>query len=91
MTSARRPLGGAGAVGGLLALAASVPPLPGAACKGRATLFDGETPADRARAERVCLHECPALGRCRRWVAATPPSRRPVGVVAGVFREPRWR
>lgn len=65
--------------------------MPGAACKGRHNLFDGETPADRIRAEAICRDACPALGRCRRWVASLPGYRRPSGVVAGRFREGRWR
>ena len=92
MTSARRPSGSTGAVGALLdGIAASTPELPGAACRGRGPLFDAETISDRIRAERICRDECPALGRCRRWFASLPPSRRPVGVVAGRYREGRFR
>ncbi|WP_094287663.1 hypothetical protein [Mycobacterium lehmannii] len=77
-------------VGDLRRFLASVPALPGAACKGRGPLFDGETPADRIRAERLCRDACPSLGRCRRWVGSLSPSRRPTGVIAGKFREGRW-
>lgn len=92
MTQARRRSdGSAASIDGLMALAESVPPLPGARCKGRGALFDGETIADRIRAERICTDECPALGRCRRWVASLSPSRRPSGVVAGRYREALFR
>lgn len=76
------------AVGALLeGIVAAVPELPRAACRGRHKLFDGDTAADRVRAERICRDECPALGRCRRWFTSLPVSRRPSGVVAGKFRD----
>ena len=82
----------------MAALAAEIPALPGAACKARIDLYErtvGEhqmtsrltkTEVDDARREalRLCNNRCPALERCRAWLDALPPSRRPAGVVAGV-------
>ncbi|WP_369816626.1 hypothetical protein [Mycobacterium sp. E740] len=79
---------GTGTITDLFACLGGVPALPGAACRGRHDLFDGETTADRIAAERLCRDACPALGACRRWVASLPKSRRPVGVVAGRFVDP---
>lgn len=79
------------AISDLLGYLAALPALPGAACKGRAPLFDGETTGDRIQAERLCRDACPSLGRCGRWVASLSPSRRPSGVIAGRYREGRFR
>jgi hypothetical protein len=75
---------------GLLAALAGAPALPGAACRGHGDTFDprrcGESDTDADTRHRTALamcHRCPALSRCRDWLAATPPSLRPRGVVAG--------
>ncbi|WP_174396630.1 WhiB family transcriptional regulator [Mycolicibacterium sphagni] len=72
------------------------PALPGARCRGRATLFDlaevGTDPEDAEYAEqaakRLCA-QCPSLMRCRAWYEALPRSRRPFGVVAGLVNRPK--
>lgn len=75
-------------------LLASLPNLTGAACKGRAALFEAtitehgktatKTELEHARtaALRTCA-DCPALNRCRRWFDSLPAAHRPRGVVAG--------
>jgi len=72
------------------------PELAGAACVGRARLFD--PPAEREPAADVAFRHrqalalcrvCPALDRCRAWLDSLPPSRRPSGVIAGQVTEPR--
>lgn len=72
------------------------PRLDGAKCVKHPELFDPHDADDRGAAEaeaaavRLCW-SCPAVIRCREWVDALPPSRRPPGVVAGrmVRRRPR--
>ncbi|BBX16959.1 hypothetical protein [Mycolicibacterium duvalii] len=76
----------------LAALAAAVPPLRGARCRGHAELFDAtivgrrghhaETQQARAAAVSVCA-ACPALDACRGWLDQLPTDARPLGVVAG--------
>lgn len=70
---------------GLTEALAGIPDLPGAACKGRPEWFDltpDDDPELIERAELVCRH-CPALAKCRDWLASTPRDQRPSGVVAG--------
>ncbi|ORA66029.1 hypothetical protein BST23_11925 [Mycolicibacterium elephantis] len=74
----------------LLAELAASPNLTGAACRGRHDLFD---PVDRddprvAEAVRICQTQCPALEACHAWLASTPSTRRPSGVVAGTLIAP---
>ncbi|GAB3019566.1 WhiB family transcriptional regulator [Mycobacterium bourgelatii] len=74
----------------LAAAVADIPPLDGAACRGRPDLFDldpGAEPEQVEHAQAIC-RTCPALRRCAEWLAATPPPRRPCGVVAGRLVEP---
>lgn len=76
----------------LAELAAGIPDLPGAACRGRHQLFDppGEgvlrdEPAEVARRQAaitIC-NRCPVLDACAVWVASLPRRQRPVGVIAG--------
>jgi hypothetical protein len=73
---------------GLLAELAAFPHLTGAACRGRAAMFDGRTPRAVAEAQAICFR-CPALSACRTWLAATPVNRRPSGVIAGQLVKPR--
>ena len=79
----------------LAALARSVPPLPGALCRGNGELWD---PHDREAEDyhyrrdaaiRVC-RACPALARCAEYLDSTPAADRPLGIVAGrVIRRKR--
>ena len=78
------------------AVVGAAPCLPGAKCRGRHALFDppalGE-PANVVEARHdlalgLCEY-CPALSRCRDWLASLPPQRRPVGVIAGTVRQPQ--
>ncbi len=79
-------------------LAASIPALPDAACKGRHELFDPQ-PDDRhpdiaRRLEQTALticRTCPALEPCRAWLAGLEPDQRPYGVTAGKVRRERRR
>lgn len=73
----------------LIELAASIPLLPGAACKGRAATFDKAAdrtglPGQRAQTEarRIC-RACPCKVACRTWFDRLPESDRPLGIVAG--------
>lgn len=60
-----------------------VPPLPGAACRGHAELFDAALVNVKITAAlRICA-ECPVIEPCRRW-ASSLPARDRVGVFAGV-------
>ncbi len=71
-------------------LARDIPDLHGAACRGRAQLFDVADRHDRqgiARAQAVCA-SCPVLGDCRAWLAGLPRLARPCGVVAGRYVAP---
>jgi hypothetical protein len=53
---------------------------------------NGESPdtvtARHAQALTLCEH-CPALVRCRDWLAGLPPRRRPYGVTAGTVGQPQ--
>ncbi|UUO01695.1 WhiB family transcriptional regulator [Mycolicibacterium novocastrense] len=63
---------------------ASVPHLPGAACRGKWEIFDAEDPADpRAEQALGLCARCPALAACTAWIDGLPPTLRPAGVVAG--------
>jgi WhiB family redox-sensing transcriptional regulator len=82
----------------LAALARSVPPLPGALCRGNGELWDphdreAETPEDyhyrRDAAVRTC-RRCPARAACEDWLDSLPAADRPLGIVAGrVIRRSR--
>ncbi|OBF23022.1 hypothetical protein A5725_12065 [Mycobacterium kubicae] len=79
----------------LAALAAAVPPLPGAHCRGHTRLFDTtighaqkvDTREARAAALGLCA-TCPALDPCRAWLDRLPDHHRPTGVVAGQIINP---
>lgn len=88
-----------GITGSALAdLAASIPNLPEAGCKGRHDLFDPQ-PHDRepviaARLEQTALTicaTCPELTPCRQWFDGLEPHQRPYGVTAGVVRREHRR
>ena len=83
-------------VGDLIAALAGAPRLPGAACVGRAALFDppepGEAPdaaQQRINTALALCNNCPALARCAEWRGGLPPRDRPVGVVAGRLNIPK--
>lgn len=63
-----------------------LPPLPGAACVGKAELFESDRPADVATAGSLC-ERCPSLDPCRAWVSSLSYEARPTGIVAGR----RWK
>jgi hypothetical protein len=71
---------------GLAAAVGTIPALPGAQCKGR-DWHDLEPDAAPELIERAVLacSSCTAMADCRRWVEATPPKKRPSGIVAGRF------
>ena len=77
---------------GLFGMLANLPRLDGAACVGKAELFDpGTDEATETIARAMCLN-CPALAPCAAWVESLPPSQRPFGVTAAVVRhEPARR
>lgn len=64
------------------AVIAAFPRLPGAACKGRAPMFD-DGDGEEAAAVALCA-SCSALQPCRAWFYSLPPNRRPEGVVGGL-------
>ncbi|BDB43319.1 MULTISPECIES: helix-turn-helix domain-containing protein [Mycobacterium] len=84
----------------LAALAAALPPLPGARCLGQWELFDATSTPWRKRkppaAVRQARHDaldacaqCPALMACRDWLDNLTPDQQPHGVVAGrIIRPP---
>lgn len=59
-------------------------PLPGAACRGKAEIFDPDAPAQlHAQAAQICA-QCPISGQCADWVASQ--ARNTVsGVLGGVL------
>lgn len=68
------------------AILRGAPKLSGALCRGRAELFDGQTPEARAVAAGVC-RRCPARRDCVDFARRTASWReRPVGVIGGRFR-----
>jgi len=79
------------ALADLLGAIAAAPNLTGAACREHRDVFDATTgkaagrPGVYARAITVC-ESCPALAACSAWVEGLAPSRRPLGVTAGVVR-----
>lgn len=63
-------------------------PLPGAACRGKAEIFDPDAPAElHAQAAQICA-QCPIAGQCADWVASQ--ARNTVsGVIGGnLYRGP---
>jgi WhiB family transcriptional regulator, redox-sensing transcriptional regulator len=76
-----------------IAVVGNSPPLDGAACRGRAELFDLQPrrAADRAHRESQALTlcaACQALSACQRWLDTLPAWQRPVGIVAGQVIRP---
>lgn len=68
------------------AILRGAPRLSGALCRGRAELFDGQTPEDRAAAAELCAR-CPVRRDCAAFARRTASWReRPVGVIAGRHR-----
>jgi WhiB family redox-sensing transcriptional regulator len=88
-----------GITGGALAdLAASIPNLPEAGCKGRHQLFDAQPedmhPDIARRLESTALvicQTCPELEPCRNWFDGLEPHQQPYGVTAGMVRRERRR
>ena len=82
-------------IGALLLELADVPVLRGAACREHVATFDAAIgdgqgmPSPGVRQARDLARDicacCPVLDECREWVETTMQSRRPAGVVAGVF------
>lgn len=71
-------------------LAHAVPDLPDAACRGQQTVMDVPTGRDHAAiaaAQHVCAG-CRARRECEAWLDSLPRSRRPSGVVAGIYLPP---
>lgn len=80
-------------------LAAGIPDLPGARCKGRTELFDQTAPREGRRGDHDALwyaqraavalcRACPSLSACRAWFDGLEPTQRPRGVVAGLVNAP---
>ena len=69
---------------GLLLSLAGTPSLPGARCRGRSHLFNGEDgpEGERTRQAAQICHRCPALDPCRTWAQQQPPKALD-GVIAG--------
>jgi WhiB family redox-sensing transcriptional regulator len=69
---------------GLFDALGAIPALPGARCRGKPHLFDGEDGpnGDRTRQAAQLCRRCPALERCRTW-ADQQPARALDGVIAG--------
>lgn len=68
---------------------AGIPRLPGAACRGRAEMFDQFVDPEVVE---YCLLRCESCGakpECERWYLGLPQSQRPHGVVAGRVHKPR--
>ena len=88
-----------GITGSALAdLAASIPRLPEAACKGRHELFDAPAedmePVIARRLESTALvicQTCPELEPCREWLDGLESHQQPYGVTAGMVRRERRR
>jgi WhiB family redox-sensing transcriptional regulator len=61
-----------------------IPSLPGAQCRGRATLFDGGDGPDDPRTKQAALlcRGCPSLKKCSEWVDTQSPAKLH-GVLAG--------
>ncbi|WP_273734173.1 WhiB family transcriptional regulator [Mycolicibacterium septicum] len=71
-------------------LAHAVPDLPGAACRGQQAVMDvtsGRDHAAIAAAQHVCAG-CRVRRECAAWLDSLPRSRRPSGVVAGIYVAP---
>jgi hypothetical protein len=81
-----------------------LPPLPGARCRGRESLFDqtiDQAPGDyfgddlryaRNAAQAICA-SCPVLAQCDAWVQSLPRPKRPRGIIGGRYTDPdgrRW-
>ncbi|MCA2248825.1 WhiB family transcriptional regulator [Mycobacterium intracellulare] len=67
------------------AILRGVPKLPGALCRQRPGLFDGDGDETAEQAAELCRH-CPALRECGDW-AATLRHNQANGVLAGQRRE----
>jgi hypothetical protein len=70
----------------LAAILHGAPALPGAACVGRAELFDGTDPASTETAINLCRYRCTALAACERAANAAPHNS-VSGVLAGRLHE----
>jgi WhiB family redox-sensing transcriptional regulator len=68
-------------IAGLFGALDGIPALPGAACKGKADLFEGRTDDDIDKAIQIC-GRCPSRQPCADW-AASLPRNRVTGIVAG--------
>jgi hypothetical protein len=69
-------------------LAAGMPDLPEARCKGRSAIWDEyDDPQLVEYALNQCLG-CPVLTDCQAWLDSLRPSQRPTGVCGGILRRP---
>jgi hypothetical protein len=69
-------------------LAAGIPDLPGARCKGRTEWDEWECP----ETIEFCIHHCNScveLQKCSQWHDSLTPAQRPTGVCAGRLNKPR--
>lgn len=74
-------------IGALLA----APHLPRARCRGQHLLTDvWDDPLVIEYCQQELCAKCPELQPCRAWVESLTPSKRPLGVTAGLVRRPRW-
>lgn len=90
-----------GALDLIAAIAAHVPPLPGAACRKHVALFDaavgegwGFPPVavrEAREAARAVCAQCPCLAPCAEWVRGLPVPLRPRGVVGGCLTDAQGR
>jgi hypothetical protein len=74
----------------LIGVAAAVPRLPGAACRGLGEMADIEIRSSRTdidAAIEICLG-CTEMQRCRAWLDSLPAGHKPLGVVAGRLVDP---
>lgn len=71
----------------------STPAMPGAACRGKAELFDAAVGAgaEAQQAQRRCVavcSGCPSIEVCRQWASGLPErERQALGVVGGIAPE----
>ncbi len=74
----------------LLGVAAAVPRLDGAACRGNPEPHDVDVRASREAIDsaiEICL-ACPAMLACGVWLDSLPPDQQPRGVVGGRLLDP---
>jgi hypothetical protein len=78
----------------LEAVLSGVPRLTDPLCRGFADVFDApsgnlnEDERERIAFAKHCCRVCPAQLPCARWVNSLPRDLKPLGVTAGVLRQP---